>query len=217
MPEESHPSFWSQLVKDKFMIWVFRILGIAAIIYACIVIYRGLNGDAVNVLGISVTPKEKDTISTIKYVHDTINAGKHDTIIITKKELPPVYNNSKNPQPNSMKIDSGGSGIQNNAPNYGNQAGRDLYENEKTLSQADVDEATNEVISAMRAFNLSEIEFMMCNGNNGGKVLLQIQDALIKKGVNVDKRYQGMTFQSCNGISFDTSMHRINIYIGRFN
>ncbi len=54
---------------------------------------------------------------------------KVDTVIIHDTIKVPLIASSGKPktiQKNEQKIDSGGSGIQNNAPNYGNQAGRDI-------------------------------------------------------------------------------------------
>lgn len=93
----------------------------------------------VNILGIEFN--DKDTVQKIVY-------SKPDTFYIKTPVISRLAPQGKksSAHKNVQKIDSGGSGIQNNAPNYGNQAGRDINNFgvlPRVIKEADLNELFN--------------------------------------------------------------------------
>lgn len=133
MPTKSSPHWLTEILKDKFVKTALKVILVIIIVFLLYIVIKSLFGYPVKIAGFEVnTPILKtDTVSNIL-------ANKHDTIVkfIDKPSQPIVV---KTPviisQPkgntqakgNTQTIDSGGSGIQNNnSPNYGQQAGRDI-------------------------------------------------------------------------------------------
>ncbi len=97
----------SEFFKDKFMKVAFRIAAFTIVFF---LIFQIVAFIILTALGKPTKLLWSSNFVTVK-VHDTINKTTfiHDTTFINK-----------------MKINSSASGLQNNAPNYGNQAGRDM-------------------------------------------------------------------------------------------
>lgn len=117
--------FIKEVKSDKVGIWVFRIVVIVA-------------GTAI--VGVPIRHFYKDfngQHSVLFWGLAEVNGAPkeiriHDTVPIKIRDTVKVYSNigkSKTPIKNEQKIDSGGSGIQNNAPNYGQQSGGDINNN----------------------------------------------------------------------------------------
>jgi|GEM_PF-5381156 len=134
--------------------------------------------------------------STCKYIcqpcvvrGDTV--VKHDTIIKRDTFLKTIYasvpkKNEKQPQQYSQKIDNGGSGIQNNAPNYGNQSGRDMTVNNYGTVPRLVTEETMSNFLKMYPDRRTHIAFCYL-GSPDGEMLnfkSKITDFLRMKGYN---------------------------------
>lgn len=158
------------------------------------------------------TFKKIDT-STNKITENS-DANRDKVISSIPKMKPVIANKTGNQQTNK----DGGSGIQNNnSPNYGQQAGGDIYNvNEKQLTLEERGVILLQIKKLMTQHNLYCIGFTLSAGSNGGKFLSQLQEALIGDGYDLNKGFQQNSFTTSKGISYSTHLGCLNIIIGTF-
>lgn len=117
----------------------------------------------------------------------------------------------------SQKIDSGSSGLQNNAPNYGNQAGRDMYlTTEKKLTSEELDMVIKEINRLSTTNNIKCVGYLMGQGNNGGEVLYQIKQAVTAAGYDPNNSLMGTSSGNWEGLEIKVQMNCITVFIGHF-
>ncbi len=87
--------------------------------------------------------------------------------------------------PDTTKEQSGG--IINHAPNYGNQAGRDMYiGTDRELTSKEISEITSGIKDYINEFKLKGVIVMgLSQESNGKRAIVQLQEALIKSGYQV--------------------------------
>ena len=196
-----NPHWFAEIFKDKFVKFFIRlILGILAI-YALYALGGVFFGYKVKFLSSEKTAVTIDTAiknqSTPPETIQTISGKQIHFLPITVTTKKGKTDQTK-PIGNTQNIDSGASGIQNNAPNYGNQAGRDMTViSEKELQEADKIPLLNLINKLKKDSSITSNCFglYIVAGSNGGKVASQITSFLISKG------YQ----QTSSGTSYATS------------
>lgn len=185
---------------------IIQIIGILILIVLIVVVCVGLfTNKPIKVWFLEFNTKE------IRIQHDTVQTIIHDTI----PKL--VYVEKPSPR-NSQKNDNGGSGIQNNAPNQGVQAGRDVnISTEKQLTEEERVQILDFVAKTMKENNLDCIWFTTSQGSNGGKFLSQLRAALIKEGYDLEKGANVISLKPSQGVSFSLSSGKcLNITVGTF-
>lgn len=111
---------WNDVKNDKIMKWAARTLFLGLVLCFCVTsiaaLIRGLNDKPVNFLWGLYSSSEKDTVQIKKidtfYIYKGIDNTKSDNNFATQKS--------------NQEKKNIGSEIQNYAPNYGYQAGRDI-------------------------------------------------------------------------------------------
>ena len=181
--------------------------------------YHG--NDAVKVGGLEIPKSNPDTthVSIVETTYTPIRVLPDSKI----KPFPTAKNSNKSKSSsvpnNSMKIDSGGSGIQNNAPNYGNQAGRDLYVKDKSLDDSEIRDVFDVINYAKENFHINMIKLVLGPNSNGQKVFTQLNTELLKKGYSIDNNNLGYSYPLQpvrDKITYDTSGKTLSIVIGNF-
>jgi len=103
---------------------------------------------------------------------------------------------------NFQQVEKGSSAFQNNATNYGNQAGRDInLSNEKKLNSEEIKELIESTKKIMSDSSLNCLEIFMEARSNGNKVYAQIMDAFTKAG-----------FKPMGGVSHDSMIEEGIVY-----
>ena len=126
-------------------------------------------------------------INPIPCKTDTIRIPIRDTIrIVTRDKSGYLPQKERVLVHNKQKIDSGASGFQNNAPNYGNQAARDININaERILTSEEKSELLNAVKKFQKEHGLKDSIYISVGQGASGKIVLQIKEFLIDSHYNV--------------------------------
>jgi hypothetical protein len=121
---------------------------------------------------------------------DSVTLVKRDTIVKLDTIRVPIYVHNRSGQKeqhNSQEIDRGSSGIQNNAPNFAPQAGRDMtIVSEPHLQEADKTAILNTMDSLSSQYHVNPdiISLSLTTNSNGGKFASELEDFLRSKGYN---------------------------------
>lgn len=119
---------------------------------------------------------------------------------------------------NKQIIQSGGSGLQNNAPNYGIQAARDVnIGTDVELSQADLQKGLNMVNQLVTQHKLDKkVLFMMNQLSNGQKAAKQLSDFLKSNGFDIMFGMSLAPMGSGMTITHDPQENIVVIAVGEF-
>lgn len=203
-----------EVKSDKYGIWLFRVVCLGVILLFVRHFYKDYNGQHSYLLfGLSEVNNQKEV-----RIHDTIIKYEYDTIIVRQG----VSKQPKQIVKNEQKIDSRGGGVQNNAPNQGNQAGRDFYNivYEKTFTQSDL-KVLYESLEKFRKDKKIEsknICLSITTISNGQKIFNQIDEYLSQtdytiigvETMDATLNFRDITFQ------FDKAAECIKIIVGLF-
>ena len=148
------------------------------------------------------TTKQKDSIK---------NVGKRPEANKIMEE----QSKENKPTGNTMKIDRGGKGIQNNAPNYGNQHVGDININKDfELSEAQIQEITNGVRDKITSKD-KPIQFWFSIGHTCAKIHVQLHNRLDSLGYKVEKD-TGIEAVQRDKIQFEQLDNVFLIHLGTF-
>lgn len=193
--------------------WFLRISLFIVIIILVIILLKIGCGRYVNIFGLEVNKKTPDTVKTTQtvFVRDTIPVYKTIPLTTLPKSSKPKSNS------NVQNLDSGASGIQNNAPNYGNQAGRDLnIVNEKQLQEADKTALINLIDKLKRDSSTITkcVSLFSSNTSNAGKVSSQISDFLTSQGYKITSTGVSYYTETLRGVMIGYKKGCIEITVG---
>ncbi len=182
IPYSELKQIWNDIQNDIVMKWTARVLFIGIVICFFITAIatwiRGARNKPVVFLWGLYSSSEKDTIKITKI----------DTVYFYKKVSDNSSRIDKSIKVGKQEVDRNGISIQNNAPNYGSQAGRDI--NNYGIIPRKITE-DSEIILALNSVCLDKSKHIgFVAPSNDGEIInvkKQIIDILVKQGfVNIE-------------------------------
>ncbi len=215
---------WGKILAMKFI----KIVLICIVsIFAFVVIIGISTNKHINLWGLEFNANEPKIIAE-KTNSDSSNIVKKDTGSVVYKKYDPattfIITKDKKSVPLkdkaiSQKIDSGSSGLQNNATNYGNQAGRDInITNEPTLLESDKKYLLENIQATMKENNTTCIRILLSPESNGGKISKQLDVMLRSAGYTIDGIGTFYGNKRVDGIAYDIekATNCLKLLVGTF-